>query len=142
VTLRYLLDTNIVLEPLKVPANPAVLEQIRQHEGSTALSATVWHELWFGCHRLPPSRRRSELEYYLNHILLPAMPILPYGAESAEWLANQRAKLVELGLPPPMADGQIAAVAAVNGLTLVTRNVGDFLHFSGLLIENWFTPTP
>jgi tRNA(fMet)-specific endonuclease VapC len=35
-------------------------------------------------------------------------------------------------------DGEIAAVAAVNNLTLVTRNTDDFQFFDGLVIENWF----
>lgn len=140
--MRYLLDTNIVLEPLKTPASISVLEQMRHHRGSLVLAATVWHELWFGCHRLPPSRRRSELEYYLVNILAQEMPILPYSENAAEWFAAERAKLVSRGLPPPIAYGQIAAVAAVNGLVLVTRNVADFALFQGLMIENWFEPTP
>jgi len=43
----------------------------------------------------------------------------------------------EQGLTPSFADAQIAAVASVNSLILVTRNVSDFEHFSGLIIENW-----
>jgi len=33
--------------------------------------------------------------------------------------------------------GQIASVANVNGLILVTRNASDFDRFSGVEIENW-----
>jgi tRNA(fMet)-specific endonuclease VapC len=140
VTLRYLLDTNIVLEPLKTPTSPNVITRLHQHKGELALSATVWHELWFGCRRLPQSRRRSELEYYLNEIVALSMPILPYDVDAANWFATIRAQLVSRGLPPSVADGQIAAVAAVNGLVMVTRNVNDFGSFSGLVIENWFEP--
>jgi tRNA(fMet)-specific endonuclease VapC len=57
-------------------------------------------------------------------------------------VAGERARLVRLGLPPPIADGQIAAVAAVNSLILVTRNVADFANFRNLDIENWFDPIP
>jgi tRNA(fMet)-specific endonuclease VapC len=35
-------------------------------------------------------------------------------------------------------DGQIAAVAAVNDLVLVTRNERDFTHFTDLAVENWW----
>jgi len=45
-----------------------------------------------------------------------------------------------LGYNAPYADGQIAAIAAVNGLTLVTRNVADFQRFSGLRLDNGFEP--
>jgi tRNA(fMet)-specific endonuclease VapC len=36
-------------------------------------------------------------------------------------------------------DGQIAAIARVNHLILVTRNIIDFQNFSGIEVENWFT---
>jgi tRNA(fMet)-specific endonuclease VapC len=36
------------------------------------------------------------------------------------------------------ADGEIAAVSAVNKLTLVTRNTEDFESFENLMLENWF----
>jgi tRNA(fMet)-specific endonuclease VapC len=36
-------------------------------------------------------------------------------------------------------DGQIAAIAKINDLVLVTRNVEDFKLFSGLKSENWHT---
>jgi len=37
----------------------------------------------------------------------------------------------------PSADGQIAAIAAVNGLVLVTANKRDFRGFQGLRVESW-----
>ena len=39
--------------------------------------------------------------------------------------------------PAPYADGQIAAIAYVNELTLVTVNVKDFARFKGVEVENW-----
>jgi predicted nucleic acid-binding protein len=38
--------------------------------------------------------------------------------------------------PDLLLDGQIAAVAVVNGLTLVTANVRDFRHLDALRVEN------
>jgi tRNA(fMet)-specific endonuclease VapC len=35
-------------------------------------------------------------------------------------------------------DGQIAAIAAVHGLVLVTRNVRQFEVFADLPLVNWF----
>jgi tRNA(fMet)-specific endonuclease VapC len=136
--IRFLLDANIVQEPIKNTPNPNVLTRLGRHRTESAIAATVWHELWFGCRRLPLSHRRTIIEAYLNELLVDAIPILPYGVEAAEWHAGERSRLVALGLTPPFADGQIAAVAAVNGLVLVTRNVADFALFRGLYIENWF----
>jgi len=39
---------------------------------------------------------------------------------------------------PFYPDGQIAAIARVNNLILVTRNVSDYANFSELMMENWF----
>jgi len=43
-----------------------------------------------------------------------------------------------VGQTPPYVDGQIAAIAAVNQLVLVTRNITDFENFQDLQLENWF----
>lgn len=139
VTLRYLLDTNMVTEPLKRKPNPNVDHYLQQYQNLLAIAAPVWHELWFGCYRLPPSQRRSEIESYLFNIVARTMPILPYDTKAAEWYAAERARLTNIGTPTPFADGQIAAVAAVNNLILVTNNVTDYSKFQGLQIENWFT---
>ncbi len=39
--------------------------------------------------------------------------------------------------PAPFVDGQIAAIAYVDDLVLVTGNVQDFKRYAGLSVENW-----
>jgi tRNA(fMet)-specific endonuclease VapC len=46
---------------------------------------------------------------------------------------------VKLGKTPSYVDGQIAAIAVVNDLVLVTNNEADYADFQGIQIENWFT---
>jgi tRNA(fMet)-specific endonuclease VapC len=65
------------------------------------------------------------------------MPILPYDADAAQWHARERARLATAGKIPPFADGQIAAIARVNGLTLVSANLSDYAHFDGLRVLDW-----
>lgn len=65
------------------------------------------------------------------------MPVLPYDLAAATWLASERARLVTQGQTPAYADGQIAAIAFVNNLILVTNNVSDFANFQNLQLENW-----
>jgi tRNA(fMet)-specific endonuclease VapC len=38
---------------------------------------------------------------------------------------------------PPFIDGQIAAIAMVNELALVTSNKADFSRFKGLRVTTW-----
>ena len=49
----------------------------------------------------------------------------------------ETARLVSIGMTPPFIDGQIAAIAATNGLTLVSANLADFSVFEGLQLEDW-----
>jgi tRNA(fMet)-specific endonuclease VapC len=136
--LQFLIDTNILSEPRKKNPNAAVLEKLKQHDGVIATASVVWHEIWFGCQRLPQSRRRQEIEHYLSNIVQPTMPILAYDTKSARWHADERVRLSSIGQSPPFVDGQIAAIAFTNDLILVTRNITDFENFSGLHLENWY----
>lgn len=99
----------------------------------------VWHELLFGLNRLPPSRRRQALERYLQEEVKAKLPFFPYNEAAAEWHAQERSRLVKLGKTPSFADSQIAAIAKVNQLILVTNNVSDYANFNDLPIENWFS---
>jgi tRNA(fMet)-specific endonuclease VapC len=137
VNLKYLLDTNVVSEPLRPNPAPNILRRLRRHEGETAIASIVWHELQFGCERLPKSRRRTAIERYLEDVVLASFPILDYERTAAEWHARERARLEAAGNTPPFIDGQIAAIASVNDLMLVTANKVDFRGFKGLRVQSW-----
>jgi tRNA(fMet)-specific endonuclease VapC len=97
----------------------------------------VWHELLFGCYRLPASAKRTAIENYLFQVIAPSIVILPYDESAAEWHAAERARLVAVGQTPSFADGQIAAIAKTNELTLVTLNLSDYAGFADLKVEDW-----
>jgi tRNA(fMet)-specific endonuclease VapC len=107
VSLRYLLDTNTVSEPTRPSPNPNVLLKLREHRGELGIATVVWHELLFGWERLPQSRKKKQ----------------------------SRARLTAIGRPPSFLDGQIAAVAKVNGLILLTANLAHFECFDDLIVE-------
>ncbi len=135
--LRYLLDTNIVSQPVaKTPAE-SVLRKLRRLGDQCAIAAPVWHELQYGCKRLPPGKRREALEDYLSEVVQVSFPILAYDEAAARRHATERARLEETGTTTPFVDGQIAAIALVNELVLVTGNVKDFSPFTGLIVESW-----
>ena len=134
----FLLDTNILSEPLKPSPNATVLDYLHRHSREIATATVVWHELGFGAERLPPGRRRDTVKRYLHEVAAAHLLILPHDQEAATWHARERAWLVAAGQTPAFADGQIAAIAAVNSLTLVTRNLRDFQPFRGFRVTNWF----
>ena len=136
-TIKYLLDTNVVSEPLRPKPSGTVLRKLQKHEQEIAIASVVWHELRFGVERLPSSRRREVVERYLEEVVLPAIPILAYDQWAAEWHARERARLVSRGGTPSFADGQIAAIAHIHDLTVVTFNEADFRRFEGLQVTTW-----
>ena len=136
----YLLDTNIISEPLAAKPNPSVMEKIRAHGTDLAITSVTWQELLYGMLLLPAGHRREQIKDYLIDRVGPSLPILGFDAAAARWQAEQRARLRSMGQTPAYPDSQIAAIAAVNQCVLVTRNVADFEAYqkAGLVIENWF----
>jgi tRNA(fMet)-specific endonuclease VapC len=133
----FLLDTNVLSEPLRPTPDPALIAKIEEHDSELATAAVVWHELQFGCRRLPPSRKRRVIETYLREVIEATIPILPYDENAASWHAEERARLARIGLVSSFVDGQIAAIARVHDLVLVTSNTAHFTCFSGLRVVDW-----
>jgi tRNA(fMet)-specific endonuclease VapC len=77
------------------------------------------------------------IERYLDEVVLTAMPVLDYDRAAAEWHAGERARLAARGETPPFVDGQIAAIAAIHELILVTFNDSDFKRFEGVRVLSW-----
>ena len=134
--LRYLLDTNVLSESSRRRPDPVVESRLDAHADEACTGAPVLHELQYGLARMPDGMRKQELTGYLKWVL--RLEILPYDRDAARWHAEERARLSGRGRTPSFVDGQIAAIAATNGLTLVTRNTGDFDDFTDLSVENWF----
>lgn len=134
---QYLLDTNTLSEPARPIPNANVLHKLEVCQSEITTASIVVHELMYGCLRLPESRKRETLWIYIQESVL-SLPIFDYDQSAAEWHARERARLTKIGKTPAFADGQIASIAYVNNLILVTNNVADFQFFDGLRIENWF----
>jgi tRNA(fMet)-specific endonuclease VapC len=137
VTPHYLLDTNILAEPLRPKPNDQIIDHLRRFQNEIAIASVVWHEMWFGCNRLPRSAKRDAIEDYLTRVVAPNFPILSYDQQAATWHAAERARLTAIGQPPAFSDGMIAAIAKTNDLILVTFNLDDFRGFQYLLVTNW-----
>jgi tRNA(fMet)-specific endonuclease VapC len=114
------------------------MELLVMYSGLAATATVVFHEMLYGCYRLPNSRKRQAIEAYLREEVEAKLLLLPYSTDAAKWHAFERARLVGLGKTPSYVDTQIAAIAVVNNLVLVTNNEADYADFQGIQIENWF----
>jgi tRNA(fMet)-specific endonuclease VapC len=137
VNLRYLLDTSVVSSPISTRPSSEILKHLETDGHECAIASPVWNELIYGCQRLPRGKRRAALETYLHDVVLASFPVLAYDQAAARWHGVERARLESLGKPAPYVDGQIAAIAYVNELVLVTVNVKDFTRFKDVDLENW-----
>ena len=133
---KVLLDTNALSEAIRAEPNAGFMRRLRANEAKLAVASVTLHEALYGLQRLPEGKRKEVLREYMREVIAK-MPVLPYDAKAAEWHARERVRLEAAGRTLPYADGQIAAIAVVNGLALVTANVRDFRHVEGLRAENW-----
>lgn len=136
----YLLDTNVVSELMRPLADARVVRwSDATHPGAMHLSALTIGELRTGAARLPPSKRRSELESWIDARLRKkfAGRIVPVDEEVAErwgWLDGEAKRR---GRPISIIDGLLAATALHWGMTLVTRDWRGLDATGVLLLDPW-----
>ena len=135
--LIYLLDTNTISEPSKLHPNQNVMKNLDKFQDKIAIPIFVIFEVVNGAYLLPESKKRNKVLNYIESSVFE-LPILDYTIAAAEWHGKEAARLQQIGKKPPFIDAQIAAVAKVNDLILVTRNTDDFKYFADLKLENWF----
>lgn len=137
-TYSWLLDTNTLSEAMKPLPDAQVVQNLAQFSQQIAMPALVWHELRYGWLRMPASKRKDAIGHYL-HDVLSIFPIIAYDENAAKIHAQLRVDNDIKGKTLPFVDGQIAAIAIAQGLTLVTRNLKDFENINGLRVLNWFS---
>ncbi len=138
--MTYLLDTNVVSESMKARPEPRVTVWFLEHRAADVyLSVLTLGELVRGARKHPDEGRRHVLETWIRNDLARQFKgrILPFDAEAAMIWGDLLAAGDRSGLPLPVVDAQIAAVARRHGMTVVTRNVRDFKLLNVPLLDPW-----
>jgi predicted nucleic acid-binding protein len=133
-----LLDTNVILEPLRPKADQNVVAWIdAQPIEILYLTAIAVAELRFGIAVLPAGKRRDALHDAFERRILPLFRgrILSFDINSSQSYAQIMAKARASGLAIGAADGYIAAIAAANGMFVATRDTAPF-EAAGLTVIN------
>lgn len=136
-TLRYLLDTSTLSALVAAKPNPMVFERLTEREAQCAIAAPVWGELVYAYERLDIGKRKAVLESFVADVVLKLFPVLPFDQDAASWLALERARQERAKRVMAHIDGQIAAIASVHDLIVVTTSPKDFAHFKGVRVEDW-----
>lgn len=129
----YLLDTNHASKLLE--GSKSILNRINllKNNGSRfGISVSILGELFFAVYA---SSRKDEnlrqLRLFLDDIIIWGFDIIA-SEEFGKIQAEQKAK----GKPIPSIDAQIAAVARIHNLTVLTADQ-HFSQINSLNIENW-----
>jgi predicted nucleic acid-binding protein len=137
----FLLDTNVLSEfNRRGDPNPRVKKWLEAADtGSLYASVLTLAEIRFGVELLPPSKRRTQLEEWLDRDL-PAWfgdRVLPVDRPIADRWGVLRAQAQMKGRPLSVIDGLLAATALEHGLSIVSRNVGDFAAVGLAVVNPW-----
>ncbi|MCR4407293.1 MAG: type II toxin-antitoxin system VapC family toxin [Anaerolineae bacterium] len=131
--ISYLLDTN---HASKLLDGNAFLTQrvasLHKQGVEFGISITVLGELYYAAY----ASQRREINLRRIVYLLERVPVWPYDQIAAEEFGRILAEQKATGCPIPPIDAQIAAVARVRGLTVLTAD-HHFKLVGGLRVENW-----
>lgn len=139
-----LLDTNVVSEVMKArPAETVVTWLNGQESAKLYVSAITIGEIAYGLRILPDGKRRSGLRERFEQFIALAFDqrVLAYDESAARIYGELMGDRKELGLPMSVPDGQIAAIARRDHLSVATRNVLDFQN-CGVEVINPFNFAP
>lgn len=136
----YLLDTNVISELRKLRPEPRVLDFVAaQALEQLFISTVTLAEIRFGIERLPDAGRRAELGAWLTNKVRPMFEhrVLPVSEDvMLVWRL-----MVDAGRKSGHTFSQpdliIASTAAHHGLTVVTRDVSEFVQARVPVLNPW-----
>jgi predicted nucleic acid-binding protein len=134
------LDTNVISEPVKPSADPAVVAWLdRQPKETLYLCAPVLMEVLLGIALLRDGKRKNRMKAAV-HLLLAnyfADRFLAFEREAAATYAALASLASTRGYSISVGDCQIAAVATVHGFAVATRDAAPFLAAGVPVINPW-----
>lgn len=128
---RYMLDTNICIYLLKESRPEVIARFSRCVVGEAVMSSITFAELVFGASVAADSARA--MQEVLK--LVDAVPVVPFGQETAEAYAEIRKSVPDR--KTDALDKLIAAHAGSLRTIIVTNNESDFSRYPGVKVENW-----
>lgn len=124
-----LLDTNVISEVMRPNPSGNVISWLNNHNNTDLfISSITIAEICYGLRILPEGKRRQSLQSRFEKFISQgfAKNIINFNELSARAYAEIMGMRKEKGRPMSLPDGQIAAIAKTNYLSLATRNISDF----------------
>lgn len=138
--MKYLLDSCVISELISKQPSPNVIKCVDSlDQEDTYLSVITIGEIAKGIEKLPKSKRKQELQTWLeedllirfegNIVALDTRVLIRWGELSA--------KLEGIGITLSAMDSLIAATVLTHQMVLITRNENDFKHTGVEIINPW-----
>ncbi len=142
----YLLDTNVLSEfSRRGGPNERVKKWLEAADpDSLYASVLTFGEIRYGVALLPPGKRRTALELWLDRDLPEWFEgrVLAIDQSIADRWGTIRAREQLNGRPVSVIDALLAATALQHKLTIVSRNVSDFRVVGMTVLNPWEAPHP
>ena len=137
--MSYLLDTCVIAEYQKPMPDVKVIQWLdSQTEEWLFLSVLAIGEIEKGINKLPLSKRRTNLENFLDSLLARFdRRVLPLDTAVLRCWGKLIGSLEIKGRVLPILDSLLAATALEYDLTIVTRNEKDFTKTNTKLLNIW-----
>ena len=136
----FLLDTNVLSALMMMQPPPEIAAWVSDQPDDLMFTAAVCQaEILAGLAILPEGRRRAALGAAAQAMFGEdfAGRVLPFDSLAAQDYADMYAACRSTGRPTAALDLMIAAIARVNGASVVTRNVADFEASGVPIINPW-----
>ena len=142
----FLLDTNVISEFNRRGDPNRLVKQWLEAADTDSLYTSVLTlgEIRFGVELLPPGKRRTQLEQWLDRDVPEWFEgrILPVDQSISDRWGFVRAQAQMKGRPLSVIDALLAATALQHNLTIVSRNVSDFAVVGLAVVNPWESPLP
>ncbi|AFY58844.1 putative nucleic acid-binding protein, contains PIN domain [Rivularia sp. PCC 7116] len=138
--MKYLLDTCVIYELVAKKPSKKVIDWIDNIEQENIyLSVITIGEIRKGIEKLPESKRKTNLQQWLNDELLIRFQgkILVIDTDVILVWGELTGRLDIEGKRMPAIDSLIAAIAIHNNCSLVTRNEYDFKDVGLSIVNPW-----
>ncbi|MDX2140800.1 MAG: PIN domain-containing protein [Chloroflexota bacterium] len=129
----YSLDTNVCVQYIR-GSSAKVIRRLRLIPTAEVIVCDVVRgEMFYGSAKsqTPIQSRAKQLQFLYPYATKP------FDTDAALVYGDLRALLERAGKPISHQDVQIAAIALVHNLILVTHNVDEFSRVPGLKIQDW-----
>ncbi len=133
---RWIIDTELLAEASRGKPCESLIERIRKIQFQLAVSSASISELSCRISRCTDTEQRLSLERWLDGVCAELV-VIPLDLRAARLSGQNYGKEEELNTVRAKHYSEIAACAAVNGLTLITQCPELYPKFAGLEIEVW-----